>query len=255
MNDSEILDLIGNSKFSIAVGGYNSDNFDKNCKINNVIIFDGMTHPDEIISHGSNIVRIHHTNITHLNSEKLIYFKNIRIISDEQWELKMFLAKINENSDSLFLTSSKFSLVESQFCLSNAKNSLDENDLFTSCWIKSATMFLIDSILLKNQIIPTPTHSLSSLRNIKQNNLNNFSDQIISEMGLERTTPSLLSRMLKSTSGFSDMIEKNDSSKIIEKKATYLIDNSLLSDCYLFLSYHNRNNFYKIKNSLNNNLD
>ena len=61
--------------------------------------------------------------------------------------------------------------------------------------------------------------------------------------------------MLKSTSGFSNMIEKNQNSVIIEKKANYLIQNSLLSDCYLYLNYQNRNNFYKIKNSLNKNSD
>ena len=61
--------------------------------------------------------------------------------------------------------------------------------------------------------------------------------------------------MLKSTCGFSDMVEKNQNSIIIEKKANYLIQNSLLSDCYLYLNYQNRNNFLKIKNSLNKNSD
>jgi len=57
--------------------------------------------------------------------------------------------------------------------------------------------------------------------------------------------------MLKSSCGFADMIENNQHAKIIEKKANYLIENSLLSDCYLYLTYQNKNNFYKIKNSLN----
>ena len=61
--------------------------------------------------------------------------------------------------------------------------------------------------------------------------------------------------MLKSTTGFSDMIEKNHNSIIIEKKANHLIQNSLLSDCYLYLIYQNRKNFYKIKDSLNQNSD
>ena len=61
--------------------------------------------------------------------------------------------------------------------------------------------------------------------------------------------------MLKSSCGFADMIENNQNAKIIEKKANYLIENSLLSDCYLYLIYQNKNNFYKIKNSLNVNSD
>ena len=92
-------------------------------------------------------------------------------------------------------------------------------------------------------------------RNLKQKETNQFSDKIISEIGIERTSSSLLSRMLKSTCGFSDMIEQNQNSIIIEKKSKYLIENSLLSDCYLYLTYHNKNNFYTIKDSLNQNSD
>ena len=93
------------------------------------------------------------------------------------------------------------------------------------------------------------------VRFCSEKNINQFTDKIISETGIERATSSLLIRMLKSTCGFSDMIEKNQNSVIIERKAKYLIQNSLLSDCYLYLNYQNRNNFYKIKNSLNTNSD
>ena len=61
--------------------------------------------------------------------------------------------------------------------------------------------------------------------------------------------------MLKSSSGFSDMVENNRNSLIIERKANHLIQNSLFTDCYLYLIYQNKNNFYKIKDSLNNNSD
>ena len=51
------------------------------------------------------------------------------------------------------------------------------------------------------------------------------------------------------------MIEQNQNSIIIEKYANHLIQNSLFSDCYLYLCYQNRKNFYSIKDSLNKNLD
>ena len=50
------------------------------------------------------------------------------------------------------------------------------------------------------------------MRGLKQKNTNQFVDKIISETGIERATSSLLVRMLKSTCGFSDMIEKNQNS-------------------------------------------
>jgi hypothetical protein len=255
MNPDEILKIIGPHNFPIALGGYHSDNFDNDCEIYNLVIFDGKNLPDEIMNYESKSLKISHGNLSENHSETLIHYGNLQIIHDEQWELKMLISKIQEKKNSLFLTSAKNTLVESQLALSKAKNVLETDDPFVSCWIKCAILFLIDSILFQNQVSPNPVHALSSLRNLKQKNTNQFADKIISETGIERATTSLLSRMLKSTCGFSEMIEKNQNSTIIEKKANYLIQNSLLSDCYLYLNYQNRNNFYKIKDSLNKNSD
>ena len=58
--------------------------------------------------------------------------------------------------------------------------------------------------------------------------------------------------MSKSAIGLSDLVEKNNNSKIIQKKIDYcLIEKSLFSDCYFYIGYTVRNNFYRIKNSLN----
>ena len=255
MNPDEILKIIDSSNFPIALGGYNSDNFDTDCQIYHLVIFDGKDTSDEIITHGSNVLKISHGNLSENNSEHLIQYEDLQIIQDEQWELKMLISKIREKKNTLFSVSAKNALVESQLALSKAKNSLERDDPFASCWIKCGVILLIDSILFKNHIIPNPVHALSSMRNLKQKNINQFNDKIIFETGIERATISLLSRMLKSTCGFSDMVEKNQNSIIIEKKANYLIQNSLLSDCYLYLTYQNKNNFYKLKNSLNTNSD
>ena len=255
MNKDEILQIIGSTNSPIGIGGYDSDEFDTDCEIYNVLVYDGKKTNDEIIQHNSKTIKMSHETLSENNSETLIHFSNIKIIHDEQWELKMLLSKIQEKKHSLFLASSKNALVESQLSLSKAKNSLENDNPFTSSWIKCAALSLIDSILLQNEELPTPTQALSSLRNLKEKTITQFADKIISEIGTERATPSLLSRMLKSTTGFSDMIEKNHNSIIIEKKANHLIQNSLLSDCYLYLIYQNRKNFYKIKDSLNQNSD
>ena len=255
MNPDEILKIIGPSTFPIAIGGSDSDDFDTDCEIYNLVIFDGKNTSDKITIHGSNVLKISHGDLSENNSEYLIHYENLQIIQDEQWELKMLISKIHEKKNILFSVSAKNTLVESQLALSKAKNSLAKDDPFASCWIKCGVISLIDSILFQNQILPNPVQALSSMRNLKQKNINQFTDKVISETGIERATPSLLSRMLKSTCGFSDMVEKNQNSVIIEKKANYLIKNSLLSDCYLYLNYQNRNIFYKIKNSLNTNSD
>ena len=255
MNHDEIIKIIGPSNFPLALGGYNSENFDIDCEIYPLVIFDGKNTPDEIIKHGSKLCKISHGNLSETNSEYLVYYENLQIIQDEQWELKMLISKIEKKRNILFSVSAKNALIESQLAISKAKNALEQDDPFVSCWIKCGIISLVDSILFQNHILPTPVDALSSIRNLKQKSTNQFADKIILETGIERATSSLLSRMLKSTCGFSDMIEKNQNSLIIHKKASYLIQNSLLSDCYLYLNYQNRNNFYKIKNSLNKNSD
>ena len=255
MNLDEIIKIIGQNNSPIALGGYDADDFDIDCNIHNLVLFDGKNISDEIITHESKTLKISHGTLSETIPESLIHYQNLEIIQDPEWELKMFVSKIKEKKDVLFLASSKNALVESQLSLSKAKNALEHDDPFVSCWIKCAITSLIDSILLQNNILPYPAQALSLMRNLKQKNTNQFVDKIIAESGIERATSSLLSRMLKSSSGFSDMIENNQNSSIIEKKANYLIQNSLFADCYLYLIYQNRNNFYKIKDSLDKNSD
>ena len=255
MNLDEIIKIIGQNNSPIALGGYDADDFDIDCNIHNLVLFDGKNISDEIITHESKTLKISHGTLSETNPESLIHYQNLEIIQDPEWELKMFVSKIKEKKDVLFLASSKNALVESQLSLSKAKYALEHDDPFVSCWIKCAITSLIDSILLQNNILPYPAQALSLIRNLKQKNTIQFVDKIIAESGIERATSSLLSRMLKSSSGFSDMIENNQNSSIIEKKANYLIQNSLFADCYLYLIYQNRNNFYKIKDSLDKNSD
>ena len=255
MNLDEIIKIIGQNNSPIALGGYDADDFDIDCNIHNLVLFDGKNISDEIITHESKTLKISHGTLSETIPESLIHYQNLEIIQDPEWELKMFVSKIKEKKDVLFLSSSKNALVESQLSLSKAKNAFEHDDPFVSCWIKCAITSLIDSILLQNNILPYSAQALSLIRNLKQKNTNQFVDKIIAESGIERATSSLLSRMLKSSSGFSDMIENNHNSPIIEKKANYLIQNSLFADCYLYLIYQNRNNFYKIKDSLDKNSD
>ena len=56
--------------------------------------------------------------------------------------------------------------------------------------------------------------------------------------------------MLQSTIGFSNLIEKNNHSQIIQKKYDLYMKNSMPSDCYFYLGHINKENFVKIKNNL-----
>jgi hypothetical protein len=92
---------------------------------------------------------------------------------------------------------------------------------------------------------------LDSLRTFEKNSVNSHISNVLQTIGIERATPTLLERMLKSSIGFSDLIEQNNHSELIQKKYDYFIENSMLSDCYFYLGYINKENFISIKDELN----
>ena len=96
---------------------------------------------------------------------------------------------------------------------------------------------------------------LDSLRKLKKNSINKHISVVTQTVGIERATPTLLERMLKSTIGFSDLVENNNHSEIIQQKHDYFVKNSMLSDCYFYLGYVNKEIFIQIKDALNREQD
>tara|TARA_B100000029_G_scaffold469619_1_gene507631 strand:- start:89 stop:976 length:888 start_codon:yes stop_codon:yes gene_type:complete len=252
MNDMDFKKILDNisTDFPIALTGCRAENIHHVCCDYNIIVFDQTHDNDSVIEIDNEFVRLHHGDLNETRIEFLNKYQNLEILSDPKWELKIFLSKIKEKKDSILRACYKKYIIESQICITKAKDGLNTSDSYTSCWLKSAAYFLVDSILLLNNKNPFPVHILDTIRNLKNNKNNNSLSLVTEYIGLERSTTSLLTRMLKSTQGFSDMIEKNNHSKIIQKKSEFLISNSLFTDCYLYLGYINRNNFYKIRNSI-----
>ena len=250
MKAEEILRIIPPTTSPVGLGGCHAEQINLDCCVHDITIFDQSGIPESVIEKDSQFFKIHHCTLTENRVEILIQLHHMQILYDEQWELKMFLAKIREKHESILKAFTKSSIIESQICLTKAKNVLDKSDPFVSSWIKSAGYFLVDAILSLNNYRPSPSHMLDILRNLKSNQINEMLPIVLDSLGLERATPSLLRRMSKSTVGLSDLVEKNNNSKIIQHKINCFLDKSLFSDCYFYIGYVNRNNFYRIKNSL-----
>lgn len=250
MKAEEILRIIPPTTYPVGLGGCHAEQINLDCCVHDITIFDQSDIPESVIEKDSQFFKIHHCTLTENRVEILIQLHHMQILYDEQWELKMFLAKIREKHESILKAFTKSSIIESQICLTKAKNVLDKSDPFISSWIKSAGYFLVDAILSLNNYRPSPSHMLDILRNLKSNQINEMLPIVLDSLGLERATPSLLRRMSKSTVGLSDLVEKNNNSKIIQHKINCFLDKSLFSDCYFYIGYVNRNNFYRIKNSL-----
>ncbi len=236
--------------FPVGLGGCRaSDSFFSSCDYD-LFVFDEKKESDTIFKSGNDFVRVHHASLSETSSEKLLQFHNMQVIEDESWDLKMLLSKINERQSSLFADFAKNCLIESQFCCQKTRDALECSNVFAPCWQKCAIFYLADAISSINLRRSSSSHMLDLLRRFDKNPVNEHISTITQVVGIERATPTLLERMLKSTVGFSDLVEKNNRSEIIELQHDYFVKNSMISDCYFYLGYLNKENFIKIRDTL-----
>ena len=238
--------LIG---FPVGLGGCRTtgSNFDL-CDYD-ITVFDDKLESDQIISFDGNLICLHHGSLNEKKSEILIRYDQMQILQDDSWELRMFLAKIKEKRLHLFNDYAKNCLIESLFCCEKSLDGMNSSNTFASCWQKCASYYLAEAICALNQKPPS-SHMLAMMRTFEKNPINKEISVINNAIGIERATPVLLERMLKSTMGFSELVEKNNHSKEIQQKHDFFVNNSMISDCYFYLGYVNKVNFVKIKNTV-----
>ena len=242
-----LLEKIAVKDYPVGIGGCRNNEFGYDCCEYDITVFDGKKQKEHILEYDGVFYQIYHGSLAETSPDILLQYHNMTILSDEQWELRMLLSKIREKKEQIFNSYVKNCLIEAGICVAKAKNELGTNT-YASSWIKTGAYFIADAIFVMNSQRPSPAHMLKFLRVFDKNKINEFISIVTELIGIERATPSLLSRMSKSAMGFSDMVEDNAHSKIIGQKYHYLKKHSLLSDCYFYLGYVTRNNFMKIQN-------
>ena len=255
MDVKKLVEQQGLSSFPVGLGGCRNSDLSFDACSYDVVVFDDKSEPEQIIQFEDKFVKIHHATFSETQSKKLLNYDNLQIIHDESWDLRMFLSKIAEKRDSLFSDYAKNSLIESLFCCQKTKDGIKTSDVFAPCWQKCASYYLADAICSLNHHRSSPSHMLDLLRKFEKNPINKHIEVATQTVGIERAIPTLLERMLKSTIGFSDKVEKNNHSQIIQNKHDFFVKNSMLSDCYFYLGYINKENFIKIKDNLNREQD
>ncbi len=255
MDLKKFIENQGLSSFPIGLGGCRTLGYFFDSCDYDLMVFDETSSNDKIISFENNLITVHHASLSEINTKKLLQYDKLNVLQDDSWNLKIFLSKISEKRDTLFSDYAKTSLIESIFCCQKTIDAIQNGDIFAACWQKCASYYLADAISSLNKYPSSPSHMLNSLRKFEKNSINNYISDVLQTIGIERATPTLLERMLKSSIGFSDLIENNNHSELIQKKYDYFLENSMLSDCYFYLGYINKENFVYIKDELNRRQD
>ena len=250
-----LLEKLSLPNFPIGLGGCKNSETTFDCCEYNITVFDNKTEESTVIEVDGEFVKVHHGSLSETNPAVLRQYYGMKILSDDQWNLRIFLSKIKEKSDMISHSYIQNCLVDAGIYATKAKDGVKTSDPFSSSWLKCSAYSLADAILLINSERPSPAHILEYVRGFKKNRINETFAVVNQCIGVERATTTLLPRMFKSTVGFSDMVEANGHSQIIQRKYDFLIQNSLLSDCYFYLGYMNRNNLIKIKDNVHRRLD
>ena len=248
----EIKQVLGNLAlyaYLVGLGGCKAHKATLDCCEYNITVFDGKSEKDQIQKIGNHIIRIHHGKLDESSSDILQKYENMEILFDSDWSLGVFLSKIKEKREKIRASAIKGCLVDAVYFATKAKQGLGV-DPFAAAWLKCAAYLVCDALVLLNSKMRSPTHMLEFIRKFEKNKTNESLLAVTEMLGLERATPSLLERMVKSTIGFSDMTEANGHSVIIQKKYEYLVNNSLLSDCYFYLGYVNKANLVLARDSI-----
>lgn len=236
----------------VGLGGCrNTDRF-LNCCEYNISVFDGKS-GESVCAISDDFIKIHHCSLEESDAAILTQLENLTILNDDQWKLRMLLTRIKDKKELISKSFTQSCLVDAGIFANKAKDATKTNDPFAGVWIKCASYFLADALLSLNSKRISPSHMLETIRSLKKVKTNAFFSLVHEILGIERTSTSVLLRMVKSTIGFSDIVENNGHSKIIQKKYEYMVENSLLSDCYFYLGYINRNNLLKVKNRIHKN--
>jgi hypothetical protein len=247
MELKDIVNELSLSDYPVGLGGCKSHKTTLDCCEYNITVFDEKKTKDKSYTIKDKIIKVQHGTLDESNSDVLQKYDSMQILSDPDWGLGTFLSKIKEKRDKIRQSCIKSCLVDAASFALKARQGIS-SDPFAPVWVKCAAFFICDAIVLSNSKSLSPTHMLEFIRSAKNKASESFS-MLAEVIGLERATPSLLERMVKSTIGFSEMLE-NDDTTIIQRKYKYLVENSLLSDCYFYLGYVNKNNFVSIKETI-----
>ena len=218
MNFDELISQYHWQNYPVGLSGCRTTDSSLEICDYDLTIFDENSPNVETIQHKNDFVKIHHGSLSETQSKILVQYDDMQIIQDESWDLRMLLSKIKEKRNILYKDYAKNSLLESIFCCEKAKQGIKESSIFAPCWQKSASFFLADGIMALNQMKSGSCHMLDVMRKFEKNPINEKISVVNETVGIERATPSLLQRMLKSTIGYSEMINGADSSALIQQK-------------------------------------
>ena len=224
-----VLDGLCPAGSPAALAGCRLDGTNSESCAHDLVAFDGLGGPPEMVQRGDGTAIIHHASLGETRPAVLIWFTNLQILRDANMSLASFLEGIRHRRGDLFVSCIRDAAAESVLCSQRALQS-DHVDV-ASCWQKCATLYLADAALLSHGRLPS-SHALDGLRHARDGT--GIPALVSRSLGMERATPSLLARMCESAAALSGMAGLMPPD-VVKFKAASLQRDGRLADCYYYL--------------------
>ena len=188
----------------------------------------------------------------HMMSQKLnplriaLNLHNMQIINDPSWVLSSLKQQVDEATAKMLSWYSRNKTVDALFYANRSKEAAKDNALMSSLWLKCAAYYYLEAAIARSGARPMPTHMLAQLRTIEDKTVVEGIALTSNCLGLERANKSSVSRCMEGCIGLNDNIKHDYTTQIVTKKAQFLYDSAMYTDCYFYLGYIARDAVTKI---------
>ncbi len=160
----------------------------------------------------------------------------MQIINDPSWILSSIKQQVDETIAKMFSWHSKNKTIDALFYANRSVQGAKDSTI-SSLWLKCAAYYYLEAVLARSGAGPMPTHMLAQLRDIEDSTVTEGIALASRCLGLERANKSSVSRCIEGTIGLNDKIKHDHTTQIVTKKARFLYDSAMFTDCYFYLGY------------------
>ncbi len=160
----------------------------------------------------------------------------MQIINDPSWILSSMKQQTEETVANMFSWYSRNKTIDALFYANRSVQGAKDGTI-SSLWLKCAAYYYLEAALARSGARPMPTHMLAQLRNVEDNTVTEGIALASRCLGLERANKSSVSRCMEGTIGLNDNIKHDHTTQIVTKKAKFLYDSAMFTDCYFYLGY------------------
>ena len=232
-------------KYPIALTGCRTtDHALKCCEYDFVIITDDQD--NDLLQINDDYAEIHMMP-SKLNPFRIaLNLHNMQIINDPSWILSSLKQQVDEAIAKALSSYSRNKTVDALFYANRSMEATKDNALMSSLWLKCAAYYYIEAAIARSGARPMPTHMLAQLRSIEDKTVADGIALASNCLGLERANKSSVSRSMEGCIGLNDNIKRDYTTQIVIKKAQFLYDSAMYTDCYFYLGYTARDAVTKI---------